>query len=213
MESLKPQAEGCGAGCGCQCGGAPGKARWGICALILIIAGVLVLRAMNKPDTAATQPPSDTFATPVLAPVDGSNKKPVVVPESSSVAGVGTTIGAFSELQTVAAGMDAVFIYMPGKEATVNTAAPVKALEAAVRTLDAKGTKCGIFTLKAGSADYDQIGSQMPRPGVLAMAKGKGMNVVSGEITETKLVQGYVAASSAGGCGSGGCGPASGGCK
>jgi hypothetical protein len=48
-------------------------------------------------------------------------------------------------------------------------------------------------------------------PGVLAMVKGRGMSAISGEITEDKLVQGYVAASRSGGCDSGGCG--SGGCK
>jgi hypothetical protein len=47
----------------------------------------------------------------------------------------------------------------------------------------------------------------MTLPGVLAMVKGKGMSPVSGEITETRLIQGFVAASN---CGPGGCGP--GGC-
>ena len=63
------------------------------------------------------------------------------------------------------------------------------------------GLKCGLFTLKAGSRDYDQIAAQMSVPGVLAMVKGRGMSAVSGDITEAKLVQGFVAASSAGGCG------------
>ncbi|MBU4365897.1 MAG: hypothetical protein L6437_16565, partial [Kiritimatiellae bacterium] len=68
----------------------------------------------------------------------------------------------------------------------------------------------GIFTLKPGSRDYEQIATQMPVPGVLAMVKGRGMIPVSGDITETKLIQGFVAASSGGGCGpsSAGCGPA-----
>jgi hypothetical protein len=178
----------------------------------LIVAGVLVLRAMNKND-AATPPAAGTFATPVLAPDAESNKSPSVTPAAPSAALVGTMIGAFSELNSVAAGTNAVFIYLPGKEAGTNHTAPVKALEAAVRTLEAKGTPCGLFTLKAGSPDYDSLGSQMSLPGVLALVKGKGVNMVSGEITETKLVQGYVAASSAGACGSGGCGPDSGGCK
>ena len=43
----------------------------------------------------------------------------------------------------------------------------------------------------------------MAVPGVLALVKGRGMSAVSGEITEAKLVQGYVAAGSAGGCGPG----------
>jgi hypothetical protein len=70
-----------------------------------------------------------------------------------------------------------------------------------------------MFALKSDSTDYVPITAQMKGPGVLAMVKGGGMSAATGEITETKLVQAYVAASSAGGCGpsSGGCGPS--GCK
>jgi hypothetical protein len=76
-------------------------------------------------------------------------------------------------------------------------------MKAAARLIEGKGIKCGLFTLKAGSADYDKVAKQMAMPGVVALVKGRGMSAVSGEITEVKLVQGYVAASSAGGCGPG----------
>jgi hypothetical protein len=122
-------------------------------------------------------------------------------------------IGAFAELNTAASNSDAVFVYLLGQETTSADAPAIKAMQAAVRTLEAKGTKCGLFTLKAGSPDYAKLGSQVSLPGVLALVKGKGMSAVSGEITETKLVQGYVAASSAGGCGSGGCAPGTPGCN
>ena len=115
---------------------------------------------------------------------------------------VGTTIGAFAELNTVAIKTDAVFIYLPGKEVTA-AKAPSKPMKAAARLIEGKGTKCGLFTLKAGSADYDKVAKQMAMPGVVALVKGRGMSAVSGEITEAKLVQGFVAAGSAGGCGPG----------
>ena len=41
------------------------------------------------------------------------------------------------------------------------------------------------------------------------MVKGRGMNTVSGDITEAKLIQGYVAAARV--AGSGGCCPSGGG--
>ena len=83
----------------------------------------------------------------------------------------------------------------------------------AVRAIEAQGKKVGLFTLKASSADYDQLTGKITFPSVLAAVKGRGMVTVAGDITETKLVQGYVTASSAGGCGpaSGGCAP--GACK
>ena len=232
METLKPQSAGCGAGCGCHSGGAPGKARWGICAIVLIAAGVLVVRAMTKTDAATKQESAHTFATPMAVPVAASNTMaaaaPVVSAESAPATGAsegakpaeasaGTIIGALAELNTVAAKNDAVFIYLLGKEESSGNAAATKAMQAAVRTIEAKGgTKCALFTLKAGSPDYANLASQVSLPGVLALVKGKGMSAVSGEITETKLVQSYVAASSAGGCGSGGsggCAPGTPGCN
>jgi hypothetical protein len=74
-------------------------------------------------------------------------------------------------------------------------------MKGAARTIEAQGKKIGLFTLKPGSPDYDQIAKQMSVPGVLTIVKGRGMSAVSGDITEAKLVQGFVAASSAGGCG------------
>jgi len=84
-------------------------------------------------------------------------------------------------------------------------------MRSAAKTIEAQGQKIGLFTLKTGSPDYEKIVAQMPVPAVLAMVKGGGMIPVSGDITETKLIQGFVAASSAGGCGPSGCGPS--GCK
>jgi hypothetical protein len=236
MELLKQQAEGCGVGCGCHSTSASGKARWGICAIVLLVAGVLVVRAMTKTEAVSAQQVASTFATPVAAsaavPVAASETTPVAasvatpavpaqgVPAVSPTAvakpaeaSEGTMIGAFAELNTVAAKSDAVFVYLLGKDETSVNAAATKAMQAAVRTIEAKGSKCAIFTLKAGSPDYANLASQVSLPGVMAVVKGKGMNAVSGEITDTKLVQSYVAASSAGGCGSGGCAPGAPGCK
>ena len=91
---------------------------------------------------------------------------------------------------------------MPAKEGTPGKA-PATPMKAAARTLEGKGIKCGLFTLKPGCADYDQIAKQMQAPGVLALVKGRGMSAVSGEVTEAKLLQGYVAAGSASCCSSG----------
>lgn len=119
-------------------------------------------------------------------------------------------IGALTELNMVAADTGGVFVFLAGtNEPAVK--APITLMRSAAKTIESQASvKIGIFTLKPGSRDYAQISMQMPVPGVLAMVKGRGMSAVSGEITEPKLIQGFVAASSAGGCGpsSGGCGPA-----
>jgi hypothetical protein len=169
--------------------------------IVLAAAGVMVVRGMVRSDMGSTQASPAGFADPTVTETAAGGS----VTNSDAAAGettVGTTIGAFGELNTVAIKTDAVFIYLPGKEGTA-AKAPSTPMKAAARTIEAKGIKCGLFTLKAGSADYDQIAKQMSVPGVLALVKGRGMSAVSGEVTEAKLLQGYVAASSASKCGPG----------
>jgi hypothetical protein len=117
-------------------------------------------------------------------------------------------IGALSDLNAVAANTDGVFVFLSGKNEPL-IKAPLAQMRSAARTIESQGRKIGVFTLKTGSRDYEQVARQTPVPGVIAMVKGRGMSAVSGEITETKLIQAFVAASSAGGCGpsSAGCGP------
>ena len=122
-------------------------------------------------------------------------------------------IGALSDLNAVAADMGGVFVFLSGKNDPV-IKAPLAQMRSAAKTIETQArNKIGIFILKTGSRDYEQVGLQTPVPAVIAMVKGRGMIPVSGKITETKLIQGFVAASRAGGCGpsSAGCGPA--GCK
>jgi len=201
MELLKQQAAGCGSGCGCHATGTPGKTRWVVGAIVLVAAGALVVRAIITSEGTPTQTATPAFADPVAlqtaAATEGTKSGVAAQVAETSVE---TTIGAFSELNTVAAKTDAVFVFLPGKTGTSSNA-PTTALKGAVRTIEAKGFKCGIFTLKAGTRDYDQIAAQMPVPAVLALVKGRGMSAVSGEITETKLLQCFVAASSVAGCG------------
>jgi MYXO-CTERM domain-containing protein len=202
MKLLKEQASACGPGCGCHATGASGKARWVVGAIVLAAAGVMVVRGMVKSDRVSTQGFTAGFADPAATQSAAAGPATSSEEAAAGETSVGTAIGAFAELNTVAIKTDAVFIYLPGKEGTV-VKPPSTPMKAAARTIEAKGIKCGLFTLKPGSADYDQIAKQMSVPGVLALVKGRGMSAVSGEVTEAKLLQGYVAASSASKCGPG----------
>jgi hypothetical protein len=192
-ELLKQQASACGPGCNCNATGTLGKTRWVIGAIVLVAAGVLVARDIIKSNAAPPQTSGQAFALPIAATNSSAAAQ-------GTETNLGTTISAFSELNTVATNTDAVFVYLPGKEGTTNSL-PSTPIKNALRTIESKGFKCGLFTLKAGSPDYDQIAKQITFPSVVAMVKGRGMSAVSGDITESKLVQGFVAASSAGGCG------------
>lgn len=200
-ESPKPQAACCDSGCSCHATGNPGKARWVIGAIVLAAAGVLVARDIIKSNGASVQTTTPAFALPTSTGDSGSatNSGTAASTTEKSV----ESIGALSELNTVATNLDAVFVFLPGKEET-SANPPAATLNKAARTIEAQGKKIGLLTLKPSSPDYDKIAGQISMPGVLAMVKGRGMNAISGDITETKLVQGYLAASSAGGCCGGG---------
>jgi MYXO-CTERM domain-containing protein len=203
MELLKQQAAVCGPGCGCNASGTPGKTRWVIGVIVLVAAGVLVARAMIKSGGASAQTTAPAFAALAAPPApagDSGSAANSAVATPGADTSVGACIGALAELDTVAASSDAVFIFLSGKDGTSGKP-PSTTMKGAARMIEAQGKKIALFTLQPGSRDYDQIAAQMPVPGVLTIVKGRGMSAVSGEITETKLVQGFVAASSAGGCG------------
>jgi MYXO-CTERM domain-containing protein len=196
-ELLKQQTPACGPGCNCNATGTPGKTRWVIGAIVLAAAGVLVARDIVKSDAAPSQTSGQAFALPIAA-TNSSTAAPTTEKRVES-------IGALAELNALAAKLDAVFVFLPGKEGT-SANPPAATMNQAARTIEAQGKKIGLFTLIPSSHDYDQIAGQISLPAVLAMVKGRGMSPISGDITETKLVQGYLAASSAGGCGAGGSG-------
>ena len=164
----------CGPGCGCESNAKPSKGRWVIGVIVLAVAGVMVVRGMVRSDKGAAQASpagfADPAATETTAGGSGTNSD-AAVDETT----VGTTIGAFAELNTVAVKTDAVFIYLPGKEVTA-AKAPAKPMKAAARLIEGKGTKCGLFTLKAGSADYDKVAKQMAMPGVVAVLTGAALD-------------------------------------
>lgn len=196
MELLKQQAQqtgDCGPACGCHTTGSSGRMRWVLGTIVLIAAGAMVVRAVVTKSTAtSTPPPAPSFTTPV-ASGSISNSQPAKT-------SIGTSIGAFSELNFVAATSDAVFVYLPAKDGMTSSSSAT-VLNSVKQTIETRsGIKLGLFNLKPG-ADYDQLAKQMSVPGVVAIVKGRGMNAISGDITEAKLIQGFVAASSSGGCG------------
>jgi len=194
---LPTQTPDCGAGCACHTAGPTSRIRWIVGAVIIVAAAVLVVRAIAK----------NTNGNPVDKYVTGLASGQT--PELS--AQVGQEINGLSDLDTVAADTNAAFVFLPDKNSPGKP--PLAQMQGAIKTLDAKGIKIGLFTLRTDSPDYAPISAQMPVPGIIVAVKGRGMKAVSGEITETKLIQAFVAASSAGGCGPSGCGPSDPSCK
>jgi len=207
MEVLKQQASDCTPGCACHGTGSSGRKRLILGTIVLLVAVALVARAVIKTNAAPSQPDAAGFTSPIVAqtpPVETAPATPPVEAAKTPDPFVAKEIGALSELNTVAAASDAVFVYIPGKDGASSNP-PATAMKSAASRIESQGHKIALFTLEAGTRDHEQLAAQMSVPGVLAMVKGRGMSAVSGEITETKLIQGFVAAGS---CGPAGCGPA-----
>lgn len=208
VDPQKQQASSCGGGCSCHSTGARVQKRMVLGVIVLCVAAALVVRAVVRTDATPITPEAASFSSSMIdqtVPAEGgSTAQPVGTPEAS----VATEITMLSELNAQATGLDAVFVYVPGKDGASGNP-PMAAMKSAADRIGVQGHKIGLFALKAGTRDHDLITTQMAAPGVLAAVKGRGgMIPITGEITETTLIQGFVAASSAGGCGPGGCGPA-----
>ena len=107
-----------------------------------------------------------------------------------------------------------LYLFLSAKGTQIVDKQTTDAIASAMQKIESNGAKLGLYTLQSSSPEYANLAAQLTLPGMLVMSKGRGMGAVSGEITETKILQAYVASSRAGGCcpsgsGSAGCGPSS----
>jgi len=196
MENVK--SEGCGPGCDCGKPSGNKKAKVAICLIVLLaVCGIFVYKAKSaKQNTPAIT--ETAFAAPI---VNKANRQEPVVKSVEGRKNVGEFIDSLASLNKVAINQDAVFVFVPANENETISKETINAIAAAEQKLKSNGIHIGLYTLQfSPSKEYASIAAQLPLPGMLVMSKGKGMGAVSGEITETKLLQAYVASSRAGGC-------------
>jgi hypothetical protein len=214
----KMKLENCGPGCDCGKPLGNKKTKAAVCLIVLLaIGGVFAYKAQS----AKQIPPANTetaFAAPVAQEV--SEQKPVVpttdqqepvIKTVDEKQRVGEFLDSLASLNKVAVNQDAVFVFVPAKGNDTVNKQTIDAIASAEKKIRTAGVSLGLYTLQSGTPEYTNIAAQLPLPGMLVLSKGRGMGALSGEITETKLLQAYVASSRAGGCGPAGCGPA--GCK
>lgn len=207
MENVK--SEGCGPGCDCGKPSGNKKAKAVICLIVLLaICGIFVYKAKSAKQSAPAITET-AFAAPLLNQATGQEPAVKSVEDRKNI---GEFIDSLASLNTVAVNQDAVFVFVPAKENEIVNKETINAIASAEQRLKSSGVSIGLYTLRSSpTKEYSSIAAQLSLPGILVMSKGKGMGAVSGEITETKLLQAYVASSRAGGCcPSGGSAP---GCK
>jgi len=227
----------CDGGSCCPSGSDGGGKNWKIAMFILIVvaAGAVLARSIIRKSDSSTEQGQDTFAviqpeviqdTPSPLKAEATTQDPTAskgdtetpaaanekteedVSDKASHALWGPELDSLASLNKVAADTDAVFILLAADDQEGSRAA-TRQIEAAAKKIQSGGTRISAFRLKQGAPDYANLAKQLSVPCVLAMVKGRGLSGVSGEITETKLVQAFVMASRpASGCGPSGCGPA-----
>lgn len=104
------------------------------------------------------------------------------------------SINSYSQIKS---SQEVAFVYVPAKNGKISSKTQ-SAMVSAKQTLEAKNIKVDLYTLNTSSADYS---AQTKTPAVVVIYKGKDKKTVSGDVNTTKLLQAYMAATLAGGCG------------
>jgi hypothetical protein len=212
----------CGPGCGCGTPSGSGKLKLVVSLIVLLaVAGIFIYKAVAAKDnasnnTAAKGGAAFAFAQPAPNAIPGaeSQSSGTATPDVAKAGQkVGEYLESLSALNKVATNEDAVFVFIPAPKNDLADDKTNTAVLAAQRTLKSNKITLGLYTLPNSSPDYSEISAQVQAPAILVACKGKGMAAVSGDVTEAKLLQAFVASSRAGGCGPSGCGPSGGGCN
>lgn len=198
----------CAPGCACEkpFGKGTAKIKIAVCLIVLAaVGGILLYKTTSaRQNTAA-------MANNGFPGALGTRGKGPVLSSSGQPGGSGASLAAIADLNTVAAKLDTVFLVIPGKDNTLIAKETSAALASAERTLNSKGLSTGVFTLKATSPDYPDVAAKVTPPGIAVLSNKGGIGFVTGVISESSLMQAYVASTRTGGCGPGGCPPPGGG--
>jgi hypothetical protein len=215
----------CGAGCSCNKSNLSTKMKVIVLVVIAFaVTGILLNGFLNKAgaqtnqnqtafassipmsgstETASTNSEanasekSQNQSVPVIQP---GVTKPIAVGEEvtnkelTESALWGEPLTSLKTLNTVAMDKGGVFVFLPGTNQT-QTDAIRTVIEKTAGKAKSRGTVMGAYILNNTSQEYLQISSKSPAPCVLVMVKKAGASLVSGEITEEKLLQALVTAS------------------
>lgn len=207
MDSNKenPTSSSCGPECSCNTkSGMSLQIKIILFIVIVGVAGAVLSSSLIKKTRTKTTAKSSTEYAVTAAQLPASS---TMTRKDSSVFSAADTqavsfkpLASFSDLNTIAQDVEGVFILLI-KNDTEKTSGILKEITAAKKAIASRGMHMGTFQLNKEAPDYAMITSQMPAPSVLVVVKGRGMRGVQGrDITETKLLQAYMAAMQPSGC-------------
>lgn len=205
MEKMK--SANCGAGCDCNKPAGNTKIKATVCLVVLLgIGGIFVYKAYSAKHGMDGMDGQTEAAFASGAELIGTGEEAEVT-TTQETGLVGRPLVSLAALNEVAANQDAVFVFIPAKGNEAVGKEATDAISSALQRIQSTGARIGLYTLQSDSPEYASIAAQLQTPGMLVMSKGRGMGGVSGGITETKILQAYVASSRVSGCGPAGCGP------
>lgn len=117
-----------------------------------------------------------------------------IAPKAHSAEANYPVISSYSQVKP---SQEVAFVYLPAKNGKMSNKVK-SAIKSAKQSLEARNIKVDLYTLNTSSADYS---AETKKPAVTVIYKGKDKKTVTGDINTTKLLQAYVAATLAGGCG------------
>jgi hypothetical protein len=178
---------------------------WVLGAIVVVAFGTLAARVVIKGShpPAPASAPAPLASTAKRAPAgntNGNTNGNTIAPSQPTGPSVVPKIEALSELAGLAGDMNAVFVFLPGNDGVFGDS-PFKAINNAKQNLEKSfEIKIGVFALKPGSPDYKELAAQMSVPGVVAIVKTGVKARISGDLTEEKIVDGFLTAMASGGC-------------
>lgn len=116
-----------------------------------------------------------------------------MAPKAHSAEVAYPSISSYSQVKP---SQEVAFVYVPAKNGKISSKTH-SAILSAKKSLEARNINVELYTLNSSSADY----SAQTAPAVVVIYKGKDKKIVTGDINTTKLLQAYMAATLAGGCG------------
>lgn len=179
QEATPIEIETCGPDCDCHNSALSGSAKKILFIIVLLIMGGIVAFKMSSKVNAA----EPGQITPVK--------------NQTTVANFGQPIDSLDKIKQG----NIAFVFIPSKDNKNITTASRNTAISAQKTLAGKNITVDFYTLKTTFSDYSSIASSAKTPTILVL-KGQNKSIVSGIITQSKLLQAYMTVIQPG-CGAG----------
>ena len=164
-----------------------GKKRWKIAVFalgMLMVIGATAYSLITR-HTSASPVPLNNIGVPQIASSNCGN--------ALSTLGIGDLLWA-KELNTIFTDHNLIFVILPGNDTNLNNTLANRISDATAK-IEARHTSVGTFTLNASDPEFSVTTERLAitqLPAVLAISTTGNGAIITGDITEGKLLQTYV---------------------